>query len=67
MCIRDRLRTVGADEERTRIIDDYGVDYVLVGPAERAIGSYAFEGSPRFTSVFATPQITIYAPQSAEE
>ena len=55
------------DEERTRIIDDYGVDYVLVGPAERAIGSYAFEGSPRFTSVFATPQITIYAPQSAEE
>ena len=55
------------EDERRRILDDFGVDYVLVGPAEQAIGAYSFAASSEFVPVFTSPSTTIYAPVTPGE
>jgi uncharacterized membrane protein len=48
------------DEERTATLRAFGVDYVLYGPAERALGDYDPGAAPWLELVFATPGVDIY-------
>jgi hypothetical protein len=48
------------DVERLATLQTYGVDYVLWGPAERALGSYAPSESPLFSVAFSSPHVTVY-------
>jgi hypothetical protein len=38
----------------------FGVDYVLYGPAEQALGQYDPGDSPLFSAVFSSPRVTVY-------
>jgi hypothetical protein len=49
------------DARRQQTLRQYGVDYVLHGPAERALGGYAPDNSSFLETVFSTPQVTVYA------
>lgn len=49
-------------DQRLRIVADFGVDYVFVGPAERALGSHALIDDANFRSVFAQGEVTVFAP-----
>ncbi|HQY94819.1 MAG TPA: hypothetical protein PLS79_24630, partial [Caldilinea sp.] len=53
--------------ERLQIVDDYGVDYILDGPATQALGAYQMESSPAFRRVFARGEVGIYAPASKSQ
>lgn len=53
------------DAQRAEIARLYGVDYVLYGPAETALGQYGLEGSTWLKPVFETPQVTVYQVQEA--
>jgi YYY domain-containing protein len=51
----------GSPERTVEVLAAYGVDYVWVGPAERArYGSVTFEGVDGLTPVFETDAVTIY-------
>jgi hypothetical protein len=52
----------GAATERAQIIADFGVDYIIYGPAERALGGYGFDDNAAFQRVFASGEVAIYAP-----
>jgi len=49
------------DARRQQILRQYGVDYVLYGPAERALGNYLPDGSTFLTPVFSAPEVKLYA------
>ena len=49
-------------DQRLRIVADFGVDYVFVGPAERALGSHALINDANFRPVFAQGEVTVFAP-----
>jgi YYY domain-containing protein len=52
---------VGPPERTVAVVERYGVDYVWVGPAERArYGSVSFEGVAGLTPVFENEAVTIY-------
>jgi hypothetical protein len=48
------------DTERLATLQTFGVDYVLYGPAERALGQYDPGDSPFFSAVFSSPRVTVY-------
>ncbi len=54
------------DEERLETVQTFGVDYVLYGPAERALGQYNPADSPLFSATFSSPQVTIYGVNTEE-
>jgi hypothetical protein len=51
-----------SDRERLQLIADFGVDYVVDGPAEQALGAFRLEESPHFRRLFASGQVGVYAP-----
>jgi len=53
------------EQERLQTVAEFGVDYVFLGPAERAIGSPALLDDANFRPVFAQGDVTILAPQEA--
>ena len=48
------------DDERVETLESFGVDYVLRGPAECALGDYDPENGPWLTLVFSRPQVEVY-------
>ncbi|MFB6101590.1 MAG: DUF2298 domain-containing protein [Haloplanus sp.] len=51
----------GSAERTVEVLERYGVDYVWVGPAERArYGSVSFDGVTGLTPVFESETVTIY-------
>jgi YYY domain-containing protein len=57
----------GPPERTVEILDRYGVDYVWVGPAERArYGEVSFAGIPELTPVFENGTVTIYRVDAPE-
>jgi hypothetical protein len=48
------------DADRLETLQTFGVDYVLHGPAERALGQYNSGESSLFSEAFSNPQVTIY-------
>lgn len=49
-----------SDAERDAILRAHGVDYVLVGPAERALGDFAPERSALLTEAYANSLVRVY-------
>jgi len=54
------------DAERLETLQTFGVDYVLYGPAERALGQYDPGDSPFFSAAFSSPQVKIYRVKTEE-
>lgn len=50
------------DRERLELVQEFGVDYVIDGPAEQALGAQRLEGNPHFTRVFGSGAVNVYAP-----
>lgn len=48
------------DTERVETLHTFGVDYVLHGPAERALGDYDPANASWLTLAFSTPQVDVY-------
>jgi hypothetical protein len=48
------------DEERAETIYAFGVDYVLHGPAERALGDYDPAVTPWLALTFSAPRVDVY-------
>jgi uncharacterized membrane protein len=48
------------DAERLEILQAHGVDYVLVGPAERTMGDFDPDRSGILEPVFRSPSVTVY-------
>ena len=49
-----------SDSERAKTVHAFGVDYVLRGPAERALGTYDPEATPWLTLAYSTEQVDVY-------
>jgi hypothetical protein len=49
------------DHFRQQILQEYSVDYVLYGPAERELGGYQPDQSTILQLVFSTPSVNVYA------
>jgi uncharacterized membrane protein len=57
----ERFFDAGVDDaERLETLQTFGVDYVLCGPAEQALGQYNPGDSPLFSATFSSPRVTIY-------
>lgn len=57
----ERFFDAGVDDaERLETLQTFGVDYVLHGPAEQALGQYNPGNSPLFSATFSSPRVTIY-------
>lgn len=54
------------DAERLQTLQIFEVDYVLYGPAERALGQYNPGDSPLFSATFSNSQVTIYRVNAEE-
>ena len=54
-----------SEARRAQILRSYSVDYIFVGPAERALGSYDLGKSSLFSEVFASPSVHIYRVENA--
>lgn len=50
-----------SESRRNEILEQYSVDYIFYGPAERALGSYNPGNSPRLERVFESPEAAVYA------
>lgn len=48
------------DEERTETVSTFGVDFVLHGPAERALGDYDVTNTSWLELAFSTPKVGVY-------
>jgi len=48
------------DGERVETLDSFGVDYVLHGPAERALGDYDPETAPWLALAFSRSRVDVY-------
>ena len=46
---------------RQQILEQYQIDYVLYGPAERTLGEFQKQGKPFLQAVFTTPEVILYA------
>lgn len=53
-----------SDLERLQTVADFGVDYILQGPAEQALGAFRLDDNPYFRQVFASGEVGVYAPVS---
>lgn len=53
------------DEERAATLHAFGVDYVLHGPAERALGDCDPANTPWLALAFSTPQVDVYRVEAA--
>lgn len=53
-----------AEQERLGIVADFGVDYIVYGPAERALGAYRLDNSKHFRQLFSSGGVGVYAPVS---
>ncbi len=49
------------DSRRRQVLDEFSVDYVLYGPAERSLGAYDPAQSPWLRAVFEEDGVQIYA------
>ena len=54
------------DGERVETLGSFGVDYVLHGPAERALGDYDPETAPWLVVAFSRPQVEVYRVEGGE-
>ena len=50
----------GQDSARVSIAREFGVDYVVYGPAEEALGSFSPEEIGWVTPVFTSGPVTVY-------
>jgi len=61
---RDRVArffdATAPDAERAETLRTFGVDYVLHGPAERALGDYDPATTPWLALAFSVPQVDVY-------
>lgn len=48
--------------ERKKIIEDFSVDYIIWGPAERALGAHPLFDNPAFQPVFVQGDAAIFVP-----
>jgi uncharacterized membrane protein len=48
------------NSRRQSILQQFGVDYVFYGPAERALGGFDPSGAPYLNSVLKLPRVDIY-------
>jgi hypothetical protein len=55
------------DTQRQQILEQYHVNYVLYGPAEKALGSYVPDSSGFLTLAFSAPQEKVYAVNTSGE
>jgi len=55
-----------SDSERAQIMATYGVDYIVDGPAEQALGGYRLAESPAFRPMFVSGAVGVYAPVSEQ-
>ncbi len=46
--------------ERQRILKEHSVDYILIGPAERALGAFEPSEGDTYQLVFSSPQVNVY-------
>lgn len=49
-----------ADDERARILQAHSVDYVLIGPAERALGDFSPNRSSLLSEVYGNSLVQVY-------
>jgi hypothetical protein len=57
----ERFFSINAtDAQRQAILQSHDVDYVLIGPAERALGSYTLDHAAFATLAFSTPEVKVY-------
>jgi uncharacterized membrane protein len=49
------------DQSRQAVIEQYGVDYLFYGPAERLLGAYDPAASAFLSLVYENEQVQIYA------
>jgi hypothetical protein len=54
-----------SEEWRRRLLQQYGVGYVLYGPAERGLGAYVPDRSKFLRPVFSAPDARVYAVEFA--
>jgi hypothetical protein len=54
-----------SDARRLAILQNYNVDYIFYGPAEKAIGGFAIYNAPYLQPVFTAPVATVYAVTAA--
>ncbi len=59
--VADFFRPETADSRRREVLAQFSVDYVLYGPAERALGAYDPAQSPWLCRVFAAEGVQVYA------
>ncbi len=59
--VEDFFRAETPDTRRRQVLEEFGVDYVLYGPAERALGRYDPASSPWMRLVFAQGEVELYA------
>ena len=50
------------DRDRAQLVTDFGVDYIIQGPAEQALGAFRLEDSPHFRQLFASGAVGVYVP-----
>ncbi len=63
----ERFFDAGVDDaERLETLQTFGIDYVLYGPAERALGQYNPGDSPLFSAIFSNTRVTIYRVSTEE-
>lgn len=55
------------DARRQQILEQYHVDYIFYGPAERALGEYNLSQSPLFVQVFSSPSTSIYRVKAGQK
>ncbi len=62
--VKDFFNAGAPESQRAETVQLFGVDYVLYGPAESALGSYPLARSPWLKPVFEAPQVTLYQVQA---
>ncbi|MFZ5917175.1 MAG: hypothetical protein ACOYZ7_09600 [Chloroflexota bacterium] len=55
--------TATADARRAETVAAFGVDYILYGPAERALGDYDPTATPWLTLAYTLPQVNVFSIQ----
>lgn len=64
--VNDFYNTLMTDEKREQMLEEYGIDYIFYGPAERMIGEYDPGVSSLFEEVFSNNKVQIFAAHPIE-
>lgn len=58
--VQEFFDSASADARRQAVLEEYGVDYVFVGPAERALGAFEPAQAPYLKPVYSGGQVAVY-------